>query len=321
MTGPSGGPRWGLGLGLVLTTAVVSGVSTFVNAYAVGNTNSDGFVTVRNLLVAAMLLPMAVLLARSRPAAGRLRPQDWGRLALIGVVGGSVPFLLFFRGLELATAAGGATTASFLYRTLFLFAAVFSVVFLRERLHPAFLVGAVLLLGGCYLLLSMTSVVWTDGSLYVLAATVLWAGEYTVSKRALADLAPSTVALGRMGIGGAVLAGYLTATWQWGAVAGFSPVEWGWVGISAVLLTAFVATWYTGLSRLDLGPATSVLVLGYPVTWLLAVTVRGAAVDSGPLLGVLAIVAGVAVVLTLDRYRAALGRALPLAAGPPGSGA
>ncbi len=321
MTAPGASPRWGLGLGLVLATAVVSGVSTFVNSYAVGNTDSNGFVTVRNLAVVAMLVPIAVVLARQRPASNPLRPQDWGRLAVIGVVGGSVPFLLFFRGLELATAAGGATTASFLYRTLFLFAAVFSVVFLRERLHPAFVAGAALLLGGCYLLLSMTAVVWTDGSLYVLAATVLWAGEYTVSKRALADLPPATVALGRMGIGGAILVGYVTATAQWGAVAGFSTVEWGWVGISALLLTAFVATWYTGLARIDLGVASSVLVLGYPVTWLLAVTVRGATVDEGPLLGVLAIVAGFAVVVGIDRYRTAPGSARARSAGPPGSGA
>jgi drug/metabolite transporter (DMT)-like permease len=321
VTAPPGRAGWTLGLGLVLATAVVSGISTFVNSYAVGGTNSDGFVTVRNLAVAAMLVPMAVLSARFRPSAPPLRSQDWLRLAVIGVVGGSVPFLLFFRGLELATAAGGATTASFFYRTLFLFATAFSVVFLRERLHAGLVAGAALLLGGCYLLLSMTSVVWTDGSLYVLAATVLWAGEYTVSKRALADLPSSTVALGRMGIGGAVLAGYLTLSAQWGSVAGFSGLEWGWVAVSALLLTAFVATWYTGLARVDLGVATSVLVLGYPVTWLLAVTVRGAAIAEGPLLGVLAIVAGIAAVLVVDRYRAAAGRAQGLAVGPPGSGA
>ncbi len=321
MTTAEPGARWGLGLGLVLTTAVVSGISTFVNAYAVGNTSSDGFVTVRNLVVVAMLVPLAFLAARYRPMPGQLRVQDWGRLALIGVVGGSVPFLLFFRGLELATAAGGATTASFLYRTLFLFAAVFAVVVLRERLHPGFLAAAAVILAGCYLLLSLTSVVWTDGSLYVLAATVLWAGEYTVSKRALADLPSTTVALGRMGFGGAILVGYLTATAQWGGVAGFSPVEWGWVGVSALLLTAFVATWYTGLARIDLGVATSVLVLGYPVTWLLAVTVRGAPVYAGPLLGVIAVLGGIVAVVVLDRRRLISGRAAAATPGPPPSGA
>ncbi len=315
MTSDASRFRWTLGLGLVLTTAVVSGLSTFVNSYAVGNTSSDAFVTVRNLLVAVMLVPFVVLALRYGSASRRLRASDWIRLAVIGVIGGSVPFLLFFRGLELATLAGGATTASFLYRTLFLFAAAFSVVFLRERLHPAYVVGAALLLGGGYLLLSLTSVVWTDGSVYVLAATVLWAGEYTVSKRALADLAPSVVSLGRMGIGGVVLVGYLTATAQWGAVRGFTGVEWEWVAISAILLTAFVATWYTGLARVDLGVATAVLVVGYPVTWLLSIAVRHLSVADGPLLGALAIGAGVAVILAIDRWWAAAGR--PRSVGPP----
>ena len=45
--------RAGMGLLLVLATAIVSGVSTYVNLYAVQGTSSDVFVTVRNLVVAA----------------------------------------------------------------------------------------------------------------------------------------------------------------------------------------------------------------------------------------------------------------------------
>ena len=100
MAFPSDRTGWaGAGFLLVLATALVSGVSTFVNLYAVKGTNSDAFVTVRNLVVAAMIVPLAYLGARgaSRP----LRAFDWGRLALIGLVGGAIPFLLFFHGLSL----------------------------------------------------------------------------------------------------------------------------------------------------------------------------------------------------------------------------
>ncbi|HTW40348.1 MAG TPA: DMT family transporter [Thermoplasmata archaeon] len=289
------GDRRGLvvGLALVLTTAVVSGVSTFVNIYAVAGTNSDAFVTVRNLAVAAMLLPIALAAAVIRPSSTPLRRTDWARLVAIGLIGGAVPFLLFFRGVELATAEGGATTASFFYRTLFLFATVFAWFFLKERFRWPVVFGAILLLGGCYLLLSLTSVVLTDGTLYVLAATVLWAGEYTLSKRTLRDLPSSTVGLGRMGFGAMFLAAYLAFTAQWGAVGHFSGAQWSWVAISAVLLTAFVATWYAGLARVDLSVGAAVLVLGYPVTWLLSVGMRGEAVVWTPALGTLAITAGV----------------------------
>src|SRR3990172_6710164 len=82
------------GLVLVLLTALVSGVSNFVNAWVAKgtNTNTDVFFTARNVLVAAALLPVAFLARRDVRA--RLRRSDWGRLALIGLIGGAVPFLL-----------------------------------------------------------------------------------------------------------------------------------------------------------------------------------------------------------------------------------
>lgn len=290
-----------VGLLLVLLTAIISGISTFVNAYAVHGTSSDAFVTVRNLAVAGLILPLAVLARRSFVAP--LRRVDWARLLAIGVVGGGIPFLLFFHGLALASAAGGGLTASFLYRTLFLMATVFGVVFLKEHFHPRVALAAGLLLGGNYLLLSLTAPVWTDGTLYVLAATVLWAVEYTISKRTLRDLPSGLVAFGRMGIGAAFLVGYLAFTSQLGAVGALSTGQWTWVLISAVLLAAFVGTWYAGLRRVDLGVATSVLVLGFPVTWLLSVLVAGSSFTPAQAAGAAAVVGGVVVVVGLTLLR------------------
>jgi drug/metabolite transporter (DMT)-like permease len=285
----------GPGVLLVLATAVISGVSTWLNGFAVQGTSSDAFVTVRNLAVAGLLLPVGVVaIARSRSA---LSGKDLGTLAVIGLIGGAVPFLLFFRGLQLATAAHGALTASFVYRTLFLFATVFGVVALRETFHPRAALAAGLVLGGNLLLLSLVSPVWTDGTLYVLLATVLWAAEYTVSKRALRHLAGTTVGLGRMGFGAAFLAGYLALTGGWGTVAGFSSGQWTWVGISAVLLAGFVLTWYTGLARVDLGVATTVLVLGFPISWALSLVTAHAVPAPLALFGAVVVTVGVLVAL------------------------
>lgn len=300
----SGSRVVGPGLLLVLATALVSGVATFVNVYAVHGTSSDAFVTVRNLVVAALLLPLAALVALSRSSSGpTVRRGDLPRLALIGLVGGAVPFLLFFHGLELAAAQQGTTTASFLYRTLFLLAAVLGAVFLRERLRPRYFAGALLLLAGSYLLLSLTPAVWTDGSLFVLGATALWAGEYTISKATLARLPATTVAAGRMGFGGIFLAAYLGMTAQWGVVGRFSSAQWEWVVLSAALLTAFVATWYAGLARVELSVASSVLVVGYPVSWLLSVGLRGAPFTVEDAVGAAAILVGASAIVGLHRVR------------------
>jgi drug/metabolite transporter (DMT)-like permease len=265
-----------------------------------------------------MILPLAVLARRTLTQP--LRRVDWARLVAIGFVGGAVPFLLFFHGLALATAAGGGLTASFLYRTLFLMATVFGVVYLKERFHPRVAVAAGLLLGGNYLLMSLTAPIWTDGTLYVLAATVLWAVEYTISKRALRDLPSGIVAMGRMGIGAGFLVGYLAFTAQLGTVGTFTAGQWTWLLISAVLLAAFVGTWYAGLRRVDLGVATSVLVLGFPITWLLSVLVAGSTFTLPEAAGAAAVVAGVVIVVGVtllrqtwqtiaERVRAGLGRA------------
>lgn len=294
----------GPGVLLVLATAFISGVSTFVNFYAVKGTSSDAFVTVRNVMVAAAFVPVAFFATRSLRAPA-LRAIDWGRLVVIGLIGGAIPFLLFFHGLEIATAAGGAATASFGYRTLFLWATVFGVVFLHEKFHWRIALGASLLLGGSLLMLSLTTPIWTNGTAYVLAATVLWAAEYTVSKRTLRDLPSATVALGRMGFGAVFLVGYLSFTVQWGTVVGFTGAQWEWVGISAALLGAFVASFYPGLKRVDLGVASSALVLGFPITWVLSVLVQGASFTLAQAAGVLAVVAGVGVVIGLVQLREA----------------
>jgi drug/metabolite transporter (DMT)-like permease len=305
-----------IGLLLVLATAIISGVSTFVNSYALVGTSSDAFVTVRNLAVALAIAPVALVATRRSPE--KLRAVDYGGLALVGLIGGAIPFLLFFHGLALATAAGGAATASFVYRSLFLMATVFGLLFLRERFHTRVFVGAALLLVGNVLLLSILSPLWTPGTTYVFAATALWAAEYTVSKKLLGTLRSSTVGFGRMGFGAVFLLGYLALTSQYGGVAALTGSQWEWVGISAALLTAFVLTWYAGLQRADVSVATSVLVLGFPVTFLLGVFAKGAHVTVDEAIGAAAVVAGVAVVAGWRRWsdlgallRASVARSTP----------
>jgi drug/metabolite transporter (DMT)-like permease len=301
----------GVGLLLVLATAGISGISTFVNGYAVAGTNSDAFVTVRNVVVALLLVPAVLLTVRGADL--RLRSQDWGRLLIIGLIGGAIPFLLFFRGLQLATADGGATSASFLYRTLFLWATTFAILYLGERFRLRIAVAAALLLAGNLLLLALTSTVWTDGTIYVMAATLLWAGEYTLSKRTLRDLPTGVVALGRMGFGAIFLMGYLALTGGLLGASRFSPAQWEWVAISAVLLAGFVATWYAGLRRLDLSTASAVLVLGYPVTVILSVLVKGTPTPWTAAVGAVLVAAGVLVAsgpaLLREAARALEGRA------------
>ncbi len=290
----------GPGILLVFLTVLISGVSNFVNFYAVQGTSSDAFIAARNAVVALMLVPVGLLAVRGLPKG--LGRRDWTKLVTIGLIGGAIPFLLFFRGLQIAGSAGAAT-ATFGYRALFLMASVLGVVFLGERLTPRFALAAGLLLAGNALLLSFTAPIWTDGTVYVLAATALWAGEYTLSKHTLRNVPSGTVALARMGFGGVFLLGYVALTGQLGSVAALSGPQWEWVLLSAVLLVGFVTTWYAGLKTVDVSVATAVLVLAFPITWALGFLASKSAFDLPQAAGVVAIVLGVVAAIGLASLR------------------
>lgn len=316
MTGASrvADPARRAGLLLVVVTAVISGLSVFVNSYAVGNTSSNAFVTLRNLVVALVLVGPVLLAGRGSSRA--LTGRQLALLAVLGLIGGSVPFLLYFRGLQLATAAGGFTTAAFVYRTLFLWASVAGFLLLRERLGARALAAGGVLLAGNVLMLDLTKVSWTDGTTYVLAATLLWTAEYTLARRVLRELPSGLVALGRMGFGAAFLLVFLVATSGTAAVATFSGTTWTWIAVSALLLTGFVVTWYAGLKRVELGVAAAVLNLGYPVTLAAAYLAKGVGTAWVPALGAVFVTAAV-VVLVLPGMLAAPAPEPAAAVSPP----
>ena len=291
----------GPGIFLVFLTVLVSGVSNFVNFKAVQGTNVDAWITMRNVVVALMLVPLALLVGRE--ARIRLTRWDWMRLAAIGLVGGAVPFLLYFHGFQLAASSGGAASASFGYRTLFLMASVLGVVFLQERLSGRAILAAGLLLVGSALLLTLTGPIWTDGTGYVLLATTLWAGEYTLSKHTLRTLPSGTVALARMGFGGAFLLAYLAVSGQVLAIGSFGGTDWLMLFLSALLLFGFVSTWYAGLKTVDLSVAASLLVLAFPITWALGFLTAKSTFTVGQAAGIVAIVVGAVLVVGLASLR------------------
>lgn len=297
------GRRVAPGILLVLLTALISGVANFVNFLALRANpawNSDPFVTVRNGAVALMLVPLALLAWRG--ASARPSRTDWAKLLAIGLIGGAIPFLLFFRGLDLARTEGGAASATFGYRTLFLMATVLGVVALREKIRSRLPLAAGLLLVGNALLVTLTGPIWTDGTAYVLAATAMWAGEYTLSKHALRNLAPATVALGRMGFGGVFLLAFIGISGQAGSIPAMGGA-WPWILLSAVLLVGFVTTWYAGLKHVDLSVATAVLVLAFPITWALTVASAGAPFGLAQAAGVAAVAFGVALAIGMASLR------------------
>lgn len=286
---PGTGERPLSGALVAAVTAVVSGVSIFVNSYGVHALASAAAYTTAKNLVAALLLGGGTLVAtrarpvrrlpstrrwveRPQPAPGAPddRPRrvvaQWIALAYVGVVGGGIAFVLFFDGL----AETAATPAAFLHDGLVVWVALLAGLLLHERLHLRNLVAIVLLMAGQVAVLGgVGRLAMNRGDLLVLGATVLWAVEVVACRRLLAALAPATVSLTRMGVGTVVLLGYLGATGSLPVLGSLSGSQLGWIVLTGVLLAAYVATWMTALSRARAVDVTSVLVGSTVITSVL----------------------------------------------------
>ena len=293
--------RWGVLL--ALATAAISGVSIFVNAFAVKQLPDAAVYTTLKNGVAAVLL-LALVGATIRPAAVRaIRPRSLGWLAVIGVIGGSLPFLLFFTGLAQASAP----SAAFIHKTLFVWVALLAVPFLGERLGLAQLGALAVLLVGQLLILTPSGVTWGTGETMIAAATLLWAVETVVARHVLRDVPAAVVGAARLGIGLVVLIGYLAISGKLGVVAGLTAAQWAWALLTGLLLSAYVGTWYAALQRAPASLVTAILVLGAPVTAALQLVQTGNLPAAPALAGQgLLLAAGAALVVTaLRRWRPA----------------
>jgi drug/metabolite transporter (DMT)-like permease len=267
------GLRWGVGL--AVATALISGVSIFVNATAVRLLpDAAVFTTLKNGVAAVLLL--ALVLGTVRPAQVQaLDRRAWGTLLLIGVIGGSVPFLLFFGGLAQASAP----TAAFIHKTLFVWVALLAVPFLGERLGRAQLAALGILFLGQFLVAPPKGVVWGLGETMIAAATLLWAVESVVAKWLLARTSSAVpgqvVGAARLGFGLVILIGFLAVTNKLGVVGALSGAQWAAALGTGVLLAGYVATWFAALRRAPASLVAAILVVGAPITAALQAVANG----------------------------------------------
>jgi drug/metabolite transporter (DMT)-like permease len=215
----------------------------------------------KNAMVGAALLAIvAPQLAGVRPSA--VTSRRVAGLVALGVIGGSVPFAMFFAGLKQADAG----SAAFIQKTLFVWVGVFAFVVLRERIGIGQL-GAIGLLLLSQLILGAKGVpVLGPAATLILGATLFWSVEVVIAKLVLPDLGALSAATGRMAIGGTLLIGYVVVTGRGGNLAHLGASQWGWLAVTGVLLLTYVLSWYGALRRAPATAVTCLLTIGAPIT-------------------------------------------------------
>lgn len=270
---------------------MVSGVSIFLNKFAVKGIDAYLFTGAKNLLVALFLLSV-LLLFREFKDLKRLTSRQWWLLVAIGFFGGSVPFLLFFKGLSMAPSV----TASLLHKSMFIFIAAAAYFFLKEKLNKGWMIAALLLFAGNLFLLGKAALGFGVPELLILAAVLFWSAETIISKHVLKELSSNVVAFGRMFFGVLFILVFLIATGSINSIASLTVSQLGWIIFTSVLLFAYVTSWYAGLKLVPASRAACILVLGSAVTTLLSFFYSGS-VTLSEIVGAALISSGVLVML------------------------
>lgn len=282
---------------LSLGAAVISGLANFLNKMAVTTIPDPVFYTfLKNGLTAVLLLAVLVFSSRWRELKSLNRP-DWLKLLAIGIIGGSLPFALFFIGLSMTSAV----SASLIHKTLFIWVALLAIPFLGERLGKIQWAALGLLLFGNFFLGSWQQLVFGKGELMIFGATLLWAVENIIAKRALQKVSSILLASARMILGSVIL--MILAVWQGGIglISELNYQQWGLTIIIATLLFAFVLTWYTALARAPATLVASLLVPASLITSLLSIIFSDKALARNDIISSLIII--VALLLLIIGYR------------------
>lgn len=253
-------------VGLALTTAVISGIAIFLSKIAVKVVADPVvFTFLKNVIVAGLLIGILAVSTRFGELK-KLVKKDWYKLIAVGVVGGSLPFILFFTGLTKTTALN----ASIIHKTLFIWVALLALPFLKERMGALQGAALLLLVGGNFALGGLRNFTWGTGELMILAATLLWAVENIIAKKALRNLSSILVAGARMVFGSVIIFIVIAFQGNLSMLGGLSMAQWWWTILPAVFLLGYVTTWYTALKYAPASIVASLLVPATIVTNILS---------------------------------------------------
>jgi len=285
------------GMMFILLTAVISGFSIFVNKFSITQINPYIFTFSKNLAVLLFTIG-SILLFKEFNILIKLKKSQWFKLTLIGLFGGSIPFLLFFKGLSMTSAVN----AALIHKTMFIFIAILAIFFLKEKLSKGWLIGAILLLTGNFLLLKITNLTFNTGDFLILTAVLFWSIENIISKHVLKELTTRTVIFGRFFFGSLFMLIYFALSGNLTQFASLNTPSFLWIALTATFLLLYNLTWYSGLRYLNVSKAACILLLGAPITTLLNFIYFGTMITLSQSIGILFILTGIIFAIGISQF-------------------
>jgi drug/metabolite transporter (DMT)-like permease len=256
------------GIYFSLLTAVISGFSIFINKFAVDAIKPAlYFTSIKNFSVALLVFAL-ILVTKEWKKLAKLSRRELVYLVLIGIIGGSLPFYLFFIGLSQTSAIN----AALIHKTLVFWVAIMAIPFLKEKISKGQILAVILLFAGNIFVGGFQGFKFSQGELMILAATILWAVENIFAKKVLSSVEPNIVTAFRMGLGSLILmtATFVSVPQVLHKSLMLSGSQIFWILLTVLSLLAYTTTWFRALKYASAITVTSVLVSSTLVTNILS---------------------------------------------------
>lgn len=256
------------GIYLAIIAALISGIAIFVNKFAVAAIKPPlVFITIKNAGVGLLILGILLITGKWHKIKN-LTKQEIICLILIGIIGGSIPFYLFFTGLSQIPAIN----AALIHKTLLVWVAILAITFLKEKLSKIQILAVLLLFSSNLLIGGFKKFQFSQGELFILIATVLWAIENILIKKIVSRVDPDLVIATRMGLGAVILlvAAAITSPVALSKSLILTSSQWFWLVLTMTTLLSCLMFWYRALKFAPATTVASVLVASTLVTNILS---------------------------------------------------
>lgn len=280
------------GILFALLTAFISGLSIFYNKMVITRGIDPLIFNIYKNGGVALILTLLLFSFPKNNNLFRLSPKIWKRLLLIGLVGGSIPFILFFEGLKTVSA----TNANLIHKSLFIWVALMALPFLGEKLNLWQIIGYLFIAWSNFFIGGFSWFSGNIGEIMILTATILWSVENIIAKITLKDADHKIVAWGRMFFGSLVLI-FIALIQNRFTFINLKdlPVLSG----SIIFLSAYVICWYKALKLAPATLVTSILILAAPITNILTAVFITHAIAPAQLINLIFSLFGVALITLL----------------------
>jgi len=282
-----------IGTLLAVFTAVISGFAVIANKIFIVNLDPVIFTSIRALFIGIIFFIISSFQCKFDYK--KFKMTKWGYLIAIGFIGGALAFLLFFSGLKITTGS----RATFIHKTLPVFVTMLAVAFLKEKVTKKQFSGLIVMLLGLIILTYSQvtpNILWSNpslGDLLILFATVLWAIENVIAKRAMIDGESNfVVTFARMFIGAIFLFLSIPLLGKLDLLFSLTFEQITNILISTIILLGYVLFWYWSIKYINVSKATMILLLAPVITLIFGVTMLNEPLPTDQLAGSVLILIG-----------------------------